>query len=53
MFTLEYKEYYIHGYCDNSECRVQTPEFDTLGVYASVQQAKRAISKNINRRLYK
>ena len=45
MFTVCYKGFYIHGYCDRDECRVQTPAFDTLGIFKSLRAAQLAITR--------
>lgn len=50
MWTISYKGYYIHGYCDKPECRINGGD---LGSYCShfksIHAAKLAITKWINR----
>ena len=52
MFTIEYKGFYIHGYCDKKECRVQG-NTETVFWYNkefnSVLAAKQGITKAMKR----
>lgn len=44
MFTINYKGYYINGYCDKSQCRIVSPDSIIIGAYKNMRQAKRIIS---------
>lgn len=46
MFTLAYKNAYIHGYCDKDECTVQLANGPILGRFRSMRAAKIAITRN-------
>ena len=45
MFTHKYKNGFIHGYCDKSECRAQLDTGETLGTFKSYRAAQIAITK--------
>jgi hypothetical protein len=50
MWTVSYRGYFIHGYCDPTErLRVQTPEGLLLGFFKSLRGARCAITRDINR----
>lgn len=44
MWTIIYKQYFIHGYCDKPQCRVQAPGMTTIE-FKSLHAAKIAITK--------
>lgn len=41
MFTINYKGFYIHGYCDKPECTVN------LARYKSLHAAKCAVTRTL------
>lgn len=43
MFTINYKNYWLHGYCDSPQVRVQNPDLIIVGNYKSMWHAKRAV----------
>lgn len=43
MFTMAYRGYFIHGYCDRAECSVSPPEGGSLGRFHSLAAAKRFV----------
>jgi hypothetical protein len=45
MFTLNYKGWYVNGYCDRPQCRVLLPDSTLWGTFKSLQAAKVAITK--------
>jgi hypothetical protein len=48
MWTQTYKGYFIHGYCDRAECRIQDPDtLETIKTCKSLHAAKIAITKHI------
>lgn len=49
MWTIKYKGFYIHGYVDKDECRVQAPSDWTFinRVCASLKSAKAFITRSI------
>lgn len=51
MWTTTYKGYFIHGYCDKDECRVQKPHHPTQTYWEkackSLHAAKLAITKHL------
>jgi predicted secreted protein len=46
VFTLSYKNWFIHGWCDREEVRVQSPDFQ-FTVAKSVFAAKAFITKRL------
>jgi len=50
MFTIEYKIFYIHGYTDKNECKVQFKAGNAfLGTFKSLLAAKQACTKFLNK----
>jgi len=49
MWTVNYKGYYIHGYCDRDQCRVMDPVGGVdVGTFKSLHAAKCAITRRSN-----
>lgn len=44
MWTIKYRNGWIHGYCDRDECRVQFPDYSTRTV-KSLRAAKLALAR--------
>jgi hypothetical protein len=44
MFTIEYKGWYIHGYIDRPECKIQSPEYEIMRA-KTILGAKRMITR--------
>lgn len=40
MWTIEYKGFYIHGYCDKPECRVLAGSGEVKPAFKSLHAAK-------------
>jgi hypothetical protein len=53
MFTIEYKGFYINGYCDKPECKVVFPNGSPLVTVSSVHAAKLAITRFLKKCSFK
>ena len=53
MFTIEYKGFYINGYCDKPECKVVFPNGSPLITVSSVHAAKLAITRFLKKCSFK
>ena len=47
MFTIHYHGYWIHGFYGMDPCRVQCPDFSSMGMFRNLRAAKRAIRRAI------
>lgn len=45
MWTILYRDFYIHGYCDREQCRIQFESGEPLGEFKSLHAAKIACTK--------
>lgn len=45
MWTIRYHGYWIHGYCDHDDCRVQAPDYTIIARRRSLRAAKSAIRR--------
>jgi len=44
MWTIKYRGFWIHGYTDKDEVRVQDPDQNMRGTWRTLQAAKRMIA---------
>jgi hypothetical protein len=49
MYTIKYRTFYIHGYCDKNEVTVTWPSGKPAGKYKSLLSAKQAITKSLRK----
>lgn len=47
MFTVKYKNAFIHGYFDNQRCRIQWPDKSEIIPAKTLLAAKREITKRL------
>jgi len=48
MFTLTYKGYYLHGYCDKPDIRIVKEGIGVVGGAVSLHAAKCLVTRIIN-----
>lgn len=48
MWTIEYKGFYIHGYCNQNACSINFPWFKVALQVKSLHAAKCRITRYIN-----
>jgi hypothetical protein len=48
MWTISYKNGFIHGNCASAYCEAQLGDFRILGQFKGIKAAKAAITKYLN-----
>lgn len=40
MWTISYRGFFVHGYCDRAQCSIQHPNGERLGSFKSLRAAQ-------------
>jgi len=47
MWTINYRGYFVHGYCDKDRCSVQDPSGERLGSFKTLRAAQLYITRRV------